>query len=386
MPVPARSSKRRWLIVPAIALLVGLASIAGAATRDDEQRIRRIAVAGDRVEIGAAIGNQLGQSIRRLHPIFLTLAIGMTGQTRAEIDRRIAKIAEHLHEDDIAEMKAIARGAGVDYEHVLLLNLFYTLTSRHTIGCRQFVAWGEATAGGALLHARNLDWVDYPGKPLHREHTIVDVTPEDGHRHVLLTWPGLTGAITGANERGLIVAYNQLPGGNRVGRLAEPTFFVLRRVLRTCADLESAIAAFTKVRPLDDGSIMLSSSKEKAAAVVEIIDGRVGVRRAPDGEPMLGNANHCTAEADVKGNSHVPQFRATWPTVDVASQHRGKLDATGLRRVMADRRVLQSINILSAVFEPEANRMWIAVRTHHAARGTFVEYPMFPDADGGSNN
>jgi hypothetical protein len=111
---------------------------------------------------------------------------------------------------------------------------------------------------------------------------------------------------------------------------------------------------------------------------VEIIDGRVGVRAADEDEDMIGNANHCTAATAVRGNSHVPQWPASWPTVDVARRTAGKLDAAQMQRIMADRRVLQSINILSVVFEPAENRMHLSIAGRNAARRTFVEYELFP--------
>jgi len=360
-----------------IADMQGAARLHGAST--DDKPVPRLAVAGDAQKMGTTFGNATRDDIRKLNPIFTTLAVGLSGQNKAMLRRRAAKIEPHIQPEDIAEMKAIAAAAGIAYEDVLLLNLFYTLTNRHTIGCRQLVAWADQTADGELIHGRNLDWLDYPGKPLHQHHLIVDVKPKGGHRYLTLTWPGLVGVLTGTNEHGLTVAYNQLPGGNSIDRLAEPVFFVLRRILRTCKDIDSAVAQIKKAKPLDDGSIMISDARAKRAVVVEVIDGRVGVRQPRKNEPMIGNANHCTDEANVRGFTWVPRRRASWPTVDVARNLRGPIDADTMRTVLADRRVLQSINIQSIVFEPSENRMIMSIATGHAAKGRFVEYRLFPD-------
>jgi hypothetical protein len=356
-------------------MLVTAAPAAG----DDDARPRRITAAGDRQQIGTALGTKLKASLHKRHPQFLTIAVGLAGQTKDKLYRRAAAIGRHLADEDIDELKAMAAASGLSYDDVLFLNCFYTLTTRHTLACRQLAAWGEKTRNGNLLHTRNLDWIDYPGRPLHAEHLIVNVDPTRGHRHLLLAWPGLNGALTGTNDKGITVAYNQFPGGNRKDRLAEPVFFTLRRVLRTCADLESAVKLIRRARPIDDGSILISDARAKRAAVVELIDGRVGVRKPADGEPMIGNANHCTRETNVRGDSFVPVYRATWPTVDVARRTPGKLDAAAARRIMAHRRVLQPINILSVVFEPGANRMQLSLATRNAARRPFVEYELFPE-------
>lgn len=364
--------RARWAIL--VAVLAGVA-FAG----DEAAQPARLTVAGTPAEIGAAIAQHHSDAIEQLHPQFLAIAMAMCGQDKATLYARSARIAKHLTEDDRAAIRGIADGCDLGYDDVLFLNTFYTLTTRHTIACRQLAIWGDETADGRLIHARNLDWIDYPGKPLHHNHLILNVEPAEGHRYLLLTWPGFVGAVTGTNDKGITVAFNQLIGGDRKERLAEPAFFTMRRILQRCDNLDDAVKMLEEAKPLDDGSIMISDAAAKSAAVVEIIDGQVGVRRA--GGQMIANANHRTREAGVPEPWRVPLGDADWPAGYVAGRLTSPITVDAAQRIMADPRVCQaSINIMSVVFDPSANRMALSVAKQGAARGPFRTYTLFEPA------
>lgn len=174
---------------------------------------QQLRVAGTPEQIGQAIGSQDAAALGAMHPQFLIIAQAIAGQDKATLYARAHKIEPFIDEPYRAEMRAIAGASGLTYDDVLFLNCFYTLTNRHTLACRQLAVWGKATTGGTggtaggdgqLLHARNLDWVDYPGQPLDKHHRILDITPSEkaaGHRHMLLTWPGLMGAVRARTMR-----------------------------------------------------------------------------------------------------------------------------------------------------------------------------------------
>lgn len=375
----------RWATGTALLFFLTLLCVYGYLTADakgnnDTAAAQRTTVSGTPAEIGAAIAERAGKKIEKLHPTFLAVAMAVCGQDKATLYARAKQIAKHMHRADLAAIRAIANGCDLTYDDVLFLNTFYTLTTRHTMACRQIAVWGDRTEDGRLIHARNLDWVDYPGRPLSNHHLILNVEPKDGHRYVLLTWPGLIGAVTGTNEKQITVAFNQLFGGDHKNRLAEPAFFVIRRILETCDNLDDAVKMLTDAKPLDDGSIMITDAKAKTAAVVEIIDGQVGVRRA-EGE-LIANANHRTKEAKVDKPWRVPLGRADWPAGDVAKALRGPIDMGTAQRVMADPRVCQSrINIMAVVFDPSNNRMTFSTAKRRAAAGPYTTYKLFPAND-----
>lgn len=366
-PEARRLTYTTWL---AAALVLLLVAIGRAQELNNPQRL---SVAGTPEEIGTRVGQRYAPLIKGLHQLAVSVGAGDTRLPKAALYQRAALIGERLAAEDREELKALAAASGLTYEDALYMNVFYSLTTKR-FACRQLAAWGEKTSGGALMHARNLDWHDYPGQPLQKHHLILNVKPTDGLEHVLLTWPGLMTALTGTNRAGITVAFNALPDGDG-DRVAEPTFFTLKRVLRTCETLDEAIALVREARPLDNGSVMISDATNKTAAVLDLWDGQVGVRRA-DG-PLVGNANSITTREGLTGNGWKRWIGTADTHACVIAAGLGELDAAKIRRVMTDPKVLASYNLLSVVFVPAENRMLLAAGAMPAGEGEFREYRLF---------
>jgi hypothetical protein len=183
----------------------------------------------------------------------------------------------------------------------------------------------------------------------------------------------MVGVLTGTNRHGITVAFNQL-GGPRVKQPAEPAFFTLKRVLRTCKTAAEAVKLIQDAKPMDNGAVVISDATARTAEVVEIVEGKVGVRRAAKDEEMIGAANHPTTEA-------VPENRRTgpadWPMCRVARRLGKPLTPELMKKTLADPEVIQDINMLSVVFLPSANKMLLSCGRMRAAEGVFIEYKLF---------
>ncbi len=308
-----------------------------------------------------------------MHALFLRVGELTALQGKKRLYERAEAMARHLSAEDRAEIAGLAEGAGIPFEDALYLNLFYDL-SYGPASCRGLAVWGASSAGGRLLHARNLDWPDYPGGPLQRNNLILNVRPAGGIEYCFLSWPGLQAVLTGTNRKGLTVSFDQLPSAPGGERLAEPVLFTLKRVLRSCASAEEAARLLVDANPMGSGSILISDSGGKTALVVELSGGKVGVRRPAADASMIGNANHATREAGLPGLRHGD---AGWPACAVAAEMKKPLDAAAAERVLADPRVLQKINIVSVVFDPGGNKMHLSCGRLAAAEGVFREYRIF---------
>jgi hypothetical protein len=341
----------------------------------EQQKPARLVVSGTPEQMGEAFGRQCGETIRKLHPLFLGSATLATGHTKGDLYRCAQDIEKHIAKEDVREMRALAEAAGMPYEDVLFLNVWYTL-SINPMFCRQLALWGKWTRDGELIHARNLDWPDYPGSPLCRNNLILNVKPTDGIEYVTLAWPGLVCVLTGTNRKGVTLAFNQLPNGPARGRVAEPTFFTLKRALRTCGSVDEVVKLIQDAKPLGNGSILVSDAQRKRAVVVDVFDANVGVREAA--ECIIGNANHVTTEL---GRDDVRAANIDWPACGVATMFGKPLVPDDVRRVMADSRVILPINIVSVVFMPSQNRMLLSCGRLRAAEGEFTEYELFPTAE-----
>ncbi len=332
----------------------------------------RLAVTGTSEQMGRQVGKQFGPQMKVMHPIFLGAAIVMSQHTKAGLYAKAGEIAKHIAADEIDEMRGLADGSGLPYEDVLFLNTYYSLTSS-AVFCRQLASWGRNADGGELIHGRNLDWPDYPGQPLQRNNLILNLKPIQGLEHLTLGWPGMVGVVTGTNRHGITVAFNQL-GGPRVKQPAEPTFFTLRRVLRSCKTAEEAVKLMQEAKPMDNGAVIISDATAKTAVVLEVVEGKVGVRKAAKDEDMICAANHPTTDA-------VPENRRTgpadWPLCQVARRLGKPLTPDSMKKCLADRDVIQDINMLSVVFLPSANKMLLSCGRMRAAEGPFTEYKLF---------
>ena len=352
-------------------LILWLLAPLSSAPAEEAYRAQRLYVSGSPEEIGRAVGRKYGPPIRRLHAVALGVAQFVARKSQRDYAARMEALAKKMAPEDVQEIRGVAKGAGMRFEDALFVNLFYELTAPQ-FACRQLVAWGKATADGELIHARNLDWFDYPGRPLQKHNLILNVRPRRGIEYMILTWPGFQGAITGLNRRGLILGFNQIPGKAGADRVAEPVFFTMKRVLRRCATVEEATQEFKKARPLGNGAIMISDSNRKTAVVVEIYGGQVGVRKAK-GE-MIAAANHATREVGLRG---APTGPADWPACVAARDIGLPLTVAKMEMALKDKRVLQDINILSVVFAPSRNRMRLSCGRWRAARGKYFDYSIF---------
>jgi predicted choloylglycine hydrolase len=271
-------------------------------------------------------------------------------------------------------MKAFAKAANVSYEKVLLSNCFYDLYVRFScrkLGCRQAAVWGKKTADGTLLHARNLDWPDW-GTALRNNNIFLLRRYPKENAIVTLTWPGFFGCLTGCNDKGLVIAYNMLTQSSEA-EVHEPIFFILKRVLRKCSNLKEALALIQKT-PMDtDGSMMISSTTEKNAIVIDVRNKKILVRNPLSTDSFLVNDNTCYFDSVGKLCEDKYKKSSFYQVVEGTEA----IDIKKAQSVMANAKVLQSINILTAVFCPEKDRLYLAYGRYEAAQGPYEEIRLF---------
>lgn len=340
-----------------------------------QHKATRIRAAGDPTEVGKRIGKRVAGPLRLLQPAILQIATLTSRKSKAELYAVAKQLSAKLAKEDIAEIRGLAKGSGLEFEDALFISMFYSIVYDGP-ACRQLAVWGKSSSDGELMHARNLDWMDYPGELLRRTNLIINVAPRKGNEYVFLTWPGFQGVLTGSNNKGITLGFNRI--NSRKFRLAEPVVFTLKRILRECDNLDDAVTMLKKARPLGNGSVLISDAGKKKALVVELYEGDVGVRRPNAKEQMIGNANHYVAAAWKKLPAGMPSGRASWPTCHEAAKQGKGLTSDKVKAVMASYAVLQNINIVSVIFKPKANKMLLSCGRLRAAKGTFTEYELFP--------
>jgi len=116
-----------------------------------------------------------------------------------------------------AEVPDPLPGRWPPYARQLMLHALHDFSQRFidTIplsgACSGFAADGSATADGHVLLARNFDFE--AGARFDREKIVAAVVPDDGWRYLTVNFGGMTGVVSGVNEKGLAVSLQSLSGG-----------------------------------------------------------------------------------------------------------------------------------------------------------------------------
>ena len=74
-------------------------------------------------------------------------------------------------------------------------------------GCTSFAAWGPATARGHLIVGRNFDFEI--GDLFDRFKVVQIVCPEQGIPFISISWAGMSGVVTGVNQKKLAVTLDR---------------------------------------------------------------------------------------------------------------------------------------------------------------------------------
>ena len=220
----------------------------------------------------------------------------------------------------------------LEVRDVLMVNTFADLNA---MMCSSFSAWGERTAGGELITARNLDY----GLPsLQAAHlVIVYLEPGEGRqRWVSLAWPSLIGAYTAMNDQGVTISmHDSISLPTRPAPPFVPRSFVLRDALER-ADARDGIEQVQKV--LQEHHVACGNNihvsvpfhgQAHPAAVFEY-DGQV--QQAKGVTPRYGDAgagtNTHSGKASAESGSVATTSSALPPGVLVCTNHyRARRDA-----------------------------------------------------------
>ncbi len=222
-------------------------------------------------DIGRRHGEIFKEELRYLLDNYLGFFLG-TGSSRTFARAAMLAAASRFSVPDAAreEMQGIAEGGGVAYEDILLANTVFD--AKKAIMCTTFSAKGPDG-----FFARNLD---FPSLGVLHPRTAVFVLPADGGgRMAIVSYPGLVGALTGINSRGLACGVMECYGKGHDPD-GEPYAMIFRRVLAACATVGEAAALITNAKATTGNNLMLADAAGDAA-VMEIRPSGARLRRSP---------------------------------------------------------------------------------------------------------
>jgi hypothetical protein len=266
------------------------------------------------------------------------------------------------------EMQGVARGAGVGLGTVLLINVLDDLAN-NSPRCSALAAGGPSTGDGSFVLGRNLDYPLFT-EVMIKYQTLFLLEPAQGLPLASLSWPGYVGVCTGMNRAGVALA--QLSAMSRDRSLRGiPAALRFRRALEGGAEVLTAAALILQAPGTIGNNLLLCSAKE--AAGLEI-SARRGVIRYPEAGLLLATNHYQSSPmTPLKGRFPPrPPFSAlsAYHFTEAYSQARlarlktltggTPLGPEKIRAILADPAIANAGTVVTAVFAPAAQKMWVA--------------------------
>ena len=279
---------------------------------------------------------------------------------------------------------------GTPYERQLNYHsahdLGHALQDYMLVGCTSFAGWNGSVKDSLLLVGRNFDF--YVGEQFAENKIVAFYNPSEGYKFAMLTWAGMTGVLSGMNEKGLTVTINAAKSSIPASA-ATPISILCREILQYAANIEEACAMAGRRKTFVSESILIGSAADNRAVVIEKSPDKMGVYQS--GKDWLVCANHYQSETfkDDKrnmeniatGDSPYRQRRAE----ELITQ-RIPLDPPEAALVLRDQKGLggedigtgneRAINQLiahhSVIFLPQKGLMWVSTAPWQL--GKYVAY------------
>ncbi len=160
------------------------------------------------------------------------------------------------------------------------------------VGCSSFAAWGEKSEDGNLILGRNFDF--YVNDAFAENKIIAFIKPEQGHNFMMVSWPGMIGAVSGMNQQGLTVTINaaksEIPMSAKT-----PISILTREILQHAQNIDEAIAIAKKRSVFVSESIMVGSAQDNKAVLIEVSPKKMDVYEVPNSNQLICS-NHFQSE------------------------------------------------------------------------------------------
>jgi isopenicillin-N N-acyltransferase like protein len=240
------------------------------------------------------------------------------------------------------ELRGLADGAQVPLADARAANFIPEL-----FHCSGFALMNSATADGALVHGRVLDYAIDWGL---QEHAVLVVAePEGGIPFVNVTYAGFLGSVTGMNARH--VSIGEMGGGGLGHWEGVPMSWLVREVLEGAGTLDEAIAVFRDNPRTCQYFYVIADGKDNRAVGMEASWNKFELIQPGEKHPLLPSPSPDTVLMSADQRYHELARR-------VREGH-GRFNAASALRLM-DRPVAMKSNLHNVLFEPASTRFWVA--------------------------
>ena len=183
-------------------------------------------------------------------------------------------------------------------------DLGHALQDFRLVGCTSFAAWGDATNDSTLLIGRNFDF--YAGDDFAKNKMVVFYAPKTGYKFVSVSWAGMSGVLSGMNEKGLTVTINAAKSSIPFSS-ATPVSILCREILQYASTLEEAKQIASKRKLFVSESILIGSAVDDSALIIEKSPEKEGIYQTSG--KWLACANHFQSEIFQKDKRNIENIR-----------------------------------------------------------------------------
>ncbi|KFF28601.1 acyl-CoA:6-aminopenicillanic acid acyl-transferase [Chryseobacterium vrystaatense] len=310
------------------------------------------------------------------------------------------KMYLNVREDYQAELYGLSQYSSDKYDFIApkyLRNLYlhgahdigHAMQDLAMVGCTSLAVWNENTEDGQMLIGRNFDF--YVGDDFAKNKLIEFIEPEDGIPYMSVSWPGMTGVVSGMNKDGITVTINA--GKSKIPLTAKtPISLVTREILQYAKNIDDAIVIAKKRKVFVSESILVGSARDKNAVIIEVSPKNFGVYRVENTGRVLCT-NHFQSEAykdDKRNQKHIIESHSEYryEKLQELLQKNKKLNPEKMAAILRDKSGLKdrkigygnekAINQLLAhhavIFSPEKRLVWVSSNPYQL--GEFVCYDL----------
>jgi len=316
---------------------------------------------------------------------------------------------DHISKEYLDEIYGVSLSASDKYDR--LAPKYYRILNYHSahdighalqdknmaVGCTSFGVWKNRTTDGKMLLGRNFDF--FAGDDFAKNKIVCFTKPTTGFKFMYVTWAGFTGVVSGMNDKGLTVTINASKS-DIPKSAATPISLLAKEILQYAKTIGEAYAIAQKRQTFVSESILIGSSIDKGAAIIEKTPTKTNLY-SESGEELICS-NHYRSDLfinDYINNKNIIESSSLYRKFRMQQlvDRTKKFSPEDVAKVLRDQNGLndrkiglsneKGINQLiahhSIIFKPEEGLVWISTSPYQL--GKFVCYDLnkvFKDAPG----
>jgi len=344
------------------------------------------------------MGYQHGKLLEKMFPeteaafkeIMPPIPLGAIGRwiVKQYVMYRLDGIEKYLYKEEIEELQGIAESKPEKKGGYRDLLYYHSLQDiGQNFACTGGAAVGHASKLKGPVAGRNFDY----GRRgiLDSLKTVFYCRPEHGPSYVSVAWPGMAGAMSGMNDRGLcVMVFSAKSEGVSISGV--PVAFIAKRVLKHAVDIPQALDIIKRSKRMGPDIFLLVDKKR--AAAVEFDSGHVGVREISDGRLPVANQFLTEEFAQDWKNREEATYGDTRQRYGRMAELLDRAVRIGVKDMLASLRdhdsgdkamawgdpaaISNYKNAHSVIFDPAGLKVWVSTAPY--AYGKFIGFRMTP--------